>query len=83
MQTRDIPTDTREYRATRPIYVGEGGIDVAQVPSHMPQVAFSIELPNKARHGEFGYAEHAVRCIETLKAYVAEKHINSVESVLH
>jgi hypothetical protein len=33
---------------------------------------YSIELPNKERHEEIGYAEHATRCLETLKAYLAE-----------
>ena len=32
---------------------------------------YSIELPNKERHEELGYAEHATRCLETLKDYLA------------
>jgi hypothetical protein len=33
---------------------------------------YSIELPNKELHEEVGYAEHATRCLETLKAYLAD-----------
>jgi sugar phosphate isomerase/epimerase len=61
---------TRILREER-LYVGEGGIDVAGILSHMPPCVYSIELPNKALHEEFGYAEHATRCLETLKAYLA------------
>jgi hypothetical protein len=35
---------------------------------------YSIELPNKERHEEIGYAEHATRCLETLQAYLAKRH---------
>ena len=70
----EIPTDRQEMirvlREAR-LYVGEGGIDVAGILSHLPRCVYSIELPNRARHEEMGYAEHAFRCLETLKAYVA------------
>ena len=71
----EIPTERQEMirilREAR-LYVGEGGIDVASIIAHIPRPAvYSIELPNKARHEEMGYAEHAFRCLETLKAYVA------------
>ncbi len=54
-------------------YVGEGGIDIAGILAHMPPCVYSIELPHKEHHEEFGYAEHAARCLETLKAYLAAK----------
>jgi sugar phosphate isomerase/epimerase len=70
----EIPTDreemTRILREAR-LYVGEGGIDVAAILEHMPPCVYSIELPNKARHEEMGYAEHAFRCLESAKAYLA------------
>lgn len=70
-----IPTDRAEMirvlREAR-LYVGEGGIDVAAILAHLPHCVYSIELPNKERHEELGYAEHATRCLETLKAYLAE-----------
>jgi sugar phosphate isomerase/epimerase len=70
----EIPTDRKEMirilREAR-LYLGEGGIDVATILAHMPPVVYSIELPNKARVAEIGYAEHAFRCLETLKTYVA------------
>jgi sugar phosphate isomerase/epimerase len=69
----DIPNERQEMirivREAR-LYVGEGGIDVASILSHIPHCVYSIELPNKARHEEMGYAEHATRCLETLKAYL-------------
>jgi sugar phosphate isomerase/epimerase len=69
-----IPTERQEMirimREAR-LYVGEGGIDVAGILRHIPHCVYSIELPNKARHEEMGYAEHATRCLETLKAYLA------------
>jgi sugar phosphate isomerase/epimerase len=70
----EIPTERQEMirimREAR-LYVGEGGIDVAGIVEHIPPCVYSIELPNKARHEEMGYAEHAARCLETLKAYLA------------
>lgn len=54
------------------LYIGEGGIDVAGIIHHIPQVPYSIELPHLARARELGYAEHASRCIESAKTYLAE-----------
>jgi sugar phosphate isomerase/epimerase len=71
----EIPT-TREglIHAGRDerLYVGEGGIDVAAIVNRLPQVPYSIELPHIARAKELGYAEHAARCIESAKNYLAE-----------
>ena len=71
----EIPTERAEMiRIMREgrLYLGEGGIDVAGILAHIPHCVYSIELPNKERHEEIGYAEHATRCLETLKAYLAE-----------
>ena len=69
-----IPNDqeelTRIMREAR-LYVGEGVIDVAGILAHIPPCVYSVELPNRVRHEEIGYAEHATRCLETLKAYLA------------
>ena len=54
------------------LYVGEGGIDVAGILAHMPAVVHSIELPHRARTEALGEAEHARRCLATLKAYLAQ-----------
>jgi len=71
----EIPTERQEMirilREAR-LYVGEGGIDIAAILAHIPPCVYSIELPNKAYHEEMGYAEHATRCLETLKAYLAK-----------
>jgi sugar phosphate isomerase/epimerase len=54
------------------LYVGEGSIDIAAILDHMPPVPYSIELPHKARVQEIGYEDHARRCLETAKRYLAE-----------
>ncbi|MDF2545468.1 MAG: endonuclease [Anaerosolibacter sp.] len=69
----EIPTEqdemTRILREARS-YVGEGGIDVASIINSMPDMVYSIELPNLENVGVFGYAEHARRCIESAKSYL-------------
>jgi sugar phosphate isomerase/epimerase len=75
----EIPTDraemTRILREER-LYLGEGGIDVAGILSHLPEMVYSIELPHLARVREMGYAEHAFRCLESAKAYL-EKNVET------
>ena len=70
----EIPTDRNEMihvlREAR-LYLGEGGIDVAEILRQIPRVPYSIELPHLERAHELGYAEHAFRCLETAKAYLA------------
>lgn len=73
-----IPQDrealTAELRNSR-LYVGEGGIDIAAILNAMPMMPYSIELPNSKRVAEYGYKEHARRCLETAKAYCNAKVI--------
>jgi sugar phosphate isomerase/epimerase len=70
----EIPTDRNEMihvlREAR-LYLGEGGIDVADILRHIPRVPYSIELPHLDRAHEMGYAEHAFRCLASAKAYLA------------
>jgi len=70
----EIPTEkaemTRILREAR-LYNGEGGIDIASILNRLPEMVYSIELPNIARAKEYGYAEHAFRCIESAKKYFA------------
>ncbi|MCM3078292.1 sugar phosphate isomerase/epimerase family protein [Brevibacillus invocatus] len=72
----EIPTAkeemTRILREAR-LYVGEGGIDIASVVNRIPEIPYSIELPNTKRSQELGYEEFARRCLESAKAYF-EKH---------
>ncbi len=70
----DIP-ETREglihtARDAR-LYAGEGGIDIAAILNRIPEVPYSIELPHLERVKELGYAEHAWRCLETARKYLA------------
>ena len=71
----EIPADraemTRILREAR-LYVGEGGIPIADILNRLPKMVYSIELPHLARAREFGYAEHAFRCLESAKAYAAQ-----------
>lgn len=71
---REIP-DTMEAlihtgREAR-LYPGEGAIDIAAIVNRMPEVPYSLEIPNLARVKELGYAEHARRCLESAKQYFA------------
>jgi sugar phosphate isomerase/epimerase len=50
-------------------YVGEGWINVREIVARLPEVPFSIELPNSERTAELGKEGHARRCLETAKAY--------------
>jgi len=71
-----IPADIDEMRRIlreARSYVGEGGIDVAGIVNAMPEIPCSIELPNLANAREFGYAEHARRCLQSAKRYL-ESH---------
>jgi len=67
-----IPTDEPSLihtgRAER-LYVGEGAINIAEILNRIPEIPYSIELPHEARAKEFGYAEHAFRCLESAKKY--------------
>lgn len=69
---KEIPDSTeglihtaREER----LYLGEGGINVAEILSKMPNIPYSIEMPHSKRVQELGYEEFARRCLETTKKY--------------
>jgi len=70
----EIPADPQEMvriiREAR-LDVGTGGIDVASIVAHLPRVVLSIEQPNVERSREMGYAEHATRCLEAARRYLA------------
>lgn len=53
------------------LYAGEGAIDIAAILQRIPDVPYSIELPHLARVKELGYTEHAFRCLQTAKDYLA------------
>lgn len=61
------------------LYTGEGGIDVAGIVRRIPVVPYSIELPHLARAKELGFTEHAFRCLQTAKNYLA--HHSEAEAV--
>ena len=73
---------TRLMREER-LYVGEGGIDIAGILNRLPNMVYSIELPNLTRVSEIGYAEHAFRCLETAKSYAEAKIRKAGEPMYH
>jgi sugar phosphate isomerase/epimerase len=48
---------------------GQGEIDLAAILARLPNVAYSLEIPNLKRVKEVGYAEHARLCIENARKY--------------
>lgn len=68
-----IPTDKESLIHTgrdARLYVGEGAIDIASIVNRLPEMVYSIELPHIERAREFGYAEHARRCLQTANDYL-------------
>jgi sugar phosphate isomerase/epimerase len=47
------------------LYLGEGGIDIPSILARMPQMPYSIELPNRHRLESLGPLEFSRRCLET------------------
>ena len=69
-----IPATTDELIRTareERLYPGEGGIDIAAILQRIPDVPYSIEAPHLARVKELGYTEHAFRCLQAAKSYLA------------
>ena len=50
---------------------GQGGIDIAEIVNRMPQVPYSLEIPNLERVRAIGYAEHARLCLSHAREYLA------------
>lgn len=48
---------------------GQGGIDLSAILSKLPDVVYSLEIPNLRRVSEVGYAEHARLCLENARNY--------------
>jgi sugar phosphate isomerase/epimerase len=72
----DTEALVRTGRAER-FYIGEGGIGISAIVDRMPEIPLSIELPHLERSREFGYAEHAARCIESARKYFAEHPVRA------
>ena len=70
----EIPTANEGLIATARearLYPGEGGIDLAAIVGRLPLVPYSLEIPHLARVKEIGYAEHAFRCLQHAKSFLA------------
>jgi sugar phosphate isomerase/epimerase len=70
---KDIPA-TREglvhIARDERLYLGEGCIDFAAIFDRLPDIPFSLELPNAKMVKALGYEGHARRCLETAKQYM-------------
>lgn len=55
----------------RRLYVGEGVVDIAGIINRLPELVYSIELPNYIQVEIHGREGHVQRCLETAKAYLA------------
>lgn len=53
------------------LYLGEGGIDIQAILSHLPRIPYSIELPNARRLAELGAEEFARRCLLSARQQLA------------
>jgi len=51
---------------------GAGGIDLAAILHRIPQVPYSLEIPNLKRVVAMGYAEHARLCAAAARKFLAE-----------
>lgn len=71
----EIPTDKEGLVFTgrdARLYVGEGAINIAEIISRLADdTVLGIELPHIQRVKDYGYTEHARRCLETAKKYFA------------
>ena len=71
---KEIPTSKEDLIFTgrdARYYIGEGGIDMAAILRHLPQdLVISLELPHLQKVKDYGYAEHARRCLQSAKDYV-------------
>lgn len=72
MEREELIRIMREER----LYCGEGGIEIASILKALkPLNTLSIELPNAKYVKEYGYKEHARRCLETAKEYIKENQL--------
>ena len=54
------------------VFLGEGGIDVRAILAAMPEMPYSIELPNAKLLTELGPQGFARRCLETARDYLQQ-----------
>ena len=51
--------------------LGEGGIDIGAILDRLPEMPYSLEVPNLERAKELGYLEHARRCLANARTYLS------------
>ena len=71
---KEIPATTdgviHTGRAAR-LDPGDGGIDIAAILDRLPEMPYSLEIPNLERVKAVGYPEHARLCLENTRKYLA------------
>jgi sugar phosphate isomerase/epimerase len=70
---KDIPTSRKgliHIARDERLYIGEGCIDFTAIIESLPDMPFSIELPNLGMVKKLGYEGHARRCLETARQYL-------------
>ncbi len=79
--SNDIPT-TRDgmvhVARDERLYIGEGCINFPAILERLPPMPYSIELPNIKRLKEYGYEEHARRCLETARQHLETVNFDKV-----
>lgn len=74
----DLVTVGREGR----YYVGEGVIPIYDIVKKMgADVVLSLELPNAQKVRDYGYTEHARRCLETARRYFEANDANCLTTI--
>jgi len=83
---REIPATTEELifagREAR-LDPGEGGINLAEIVNRMPEVPYSLGIPNLERVQKIGYAEHARLCLSHAREYLAAHPRELCVPVIH
>ena len=72
----DIPTAREDllYTAREArLDPGQGAIDVGAILDRLPDIMYSLEIPNLRRVRELGYAGHARLCIDNARKYFSAR----------
>lgn len=75
---KEIPVNEKELIYTgrdARLYVGEGSINIKEIINRLSKnIILSIELPHIQRVKDYGYAEHARRCLKSSRKYFANNY---------
>lgn len=66
----DEDAELRQIAREGRLFLGQGGIDVRAILRAMPEMPYSIELPNSRLLQELGAQEYARQCLESARHYL-------------